>query len=62
MPFFSETAGAGYALLSLSSGTGNWWGTLIGRNGTSYVPAPWISDANGGTNNPEPGIIWYWVR
>ncbi len=62
MPFFSETAGAGFALLSLSSGTGNWWGTLIGKNGTSYVPAPWISDANGGTNNPDPGIIWYWVR
>jgi hypothetical protein len=61
MPWYGNTAGSGSAYLTLASGTGNWWGTLVSNNG-SYSPAPWISDANGGTNNPNPGIIWYWVR
>jgi hypothetical protein len=47
--------------LTLSSGTGNWWGTMISNNST-YAPSPWISDAGGGTVNYNPGIIWYWVR
>ena len=61
MPFRSSTAGGGVGYLTLSSGSGNWWGTMISNN-SSYSPSPWISDAGGGTNNPEPGIIWYWVR
>lgn len=61
MPFRSTTAGNGIAYLTLSSGSGNWWGTMISNNST-YSPSPWISDAGGGTNNPNPGIIWYWVR
>ena len=61
MPFRSTSAGSGIAYLTLSSGSGNWWGTMISDNST-YSPSPWISDAGGGTNNPNPGIIWYWVR
>lgn len=61
MPFRSQTAGSGSGLLTLSSGTVNWWGTLISTS-SSYSPAPWISDAGGGTASPNPGIIWYWVR
>jgi hypothetical protein len=61
MPFRTTTAGAGTAYLTLSSGTGNWWGTMISNNST-YAPSPWISDAGGGTVNYSPGIIWYWVR
>jgi hypothetical protein len=61
MPFRTTTAGAGTAYLTLSSGTGNWWGTMISNN-SSYAPSPWISDAGGGTVNYSPGIIWYWVR
>ncbi len=59
MPWYWNSGGPAY--LTLASGSGNWWGTLVSNNG-SYSPAPWISDANGGTNNPNPGIIWYWVR
>ena len=62
MPFRSSTAGYGKGYLTLSSGTGNWWGTLISSD-IYYNPAPWLSDAGGGTStNPNPGIIWYWVR
>lgn len=61
MPWRSTTAGSGVAYLTISNGTGNWFGTLISYNST-YSPAPWISDANGGTANVSPGIIWYWVR
>jgi hypothetical protein len=61
MPFRSTTAGSGVAFLTLSTGSGNWWGTMISRD-SNYSPSPWLSDANGGTNNPNPGIIWYWVR
>ncbi len=61
MPWRSTTVGSGTGFLTLSDGTGNWWGTLISNN-TYYSPSPWISDAGGGTANPNPGIIWYWVR
>ena len=61
MPWRSTNAGSGVAYLTISNGTGNWFGTLISYNST-YSPAPWISDANGGTANVSPGIIWYWVR
>jgi hypothetical protein len=59
MPWYWNSGGPAY--LTLASGSGNWWGTLVSNNST-YSPAPWISDANGGTNNLNPGIIWYWVR
>jgi hypothetical protein len=62
MPWYSNTAGGTYALLTLTNPTGNWWGTLISAAGGGYIPAPWISDANGGTAIYNPGIIWYWVR
>lgn len=62
MPWYSSTAGSGFALLTLTNPTGNWWGTLISAAGGGYSPAPWISDANGGVGIQNPGIIWYWVR
>ena len=62
MPWYSNTAGSGFGLLTMSDGTGNWWGTLISSSG-GFTPAPWISDAGtGGNANQNPGIIWYWVR
>lgn len=61
MPWRSQSVGSGTGFLTLSDGTGNWWGTLISNN-ANYNPAPWISDAGGGTANQNPGIIWYWVR
>lgn len=61
MPWRSTTVGSGTGFLTLSDGTGNWWGTLISNN-TYYSPSPWISDAGGGAASPNPGIIWYWVR
>ena len=56
MPWYQT----GYALITTDDGPGNWWGTLITPGG--WGPAPWIGDGNGGTSNPDPGIIWYWVR
>jgi hypothetical protein len=61
MPWRSQSVGSGTGFLTLSDGTGNWWGTLISNN-VNYNPAPWISDAGGGIANQNPGIIWYWVR
>lgn len=60
MPWYGYV-GSNTGFYTLSSGSGNWWGTLIANN-VNYSPAPWISDAGGGTSNPNPGIIWYWVR
>lgn len=51
--------GSNTGFYSLSSGSGNWWGTLIANN-VSYSPAPWIGTLGG--NAANPGIIWYWVR
>jgi hypothetical protein len=56
MPWYQT----GYALITTDDGPGDWWGTLITPGG--WGPAPWIGNANGGTSNPSPGIIWYWVR
>jgi len=54
--------GSSTGFVTLSDGTGNWWGTLVANN-SNYSPSPWISDpGTGGTANPNPGIIWYWVR
>lgn len=61
MPWRSTVVGGGTGFLTLSDGTGNWWGTLVSNN-SYYSPAPWISDAGGGAANQNPGIIWYWVR
>jgi hypothetical protein len=62
MPWYSSTTGSGTGYITLSSGTGNWWGTMVANN-QYYSPAPWLSDASGGTStNTNPDIIWYWVR
>jgi Concanavalin A-like lectin/glucanases superfamily len=62
MPWYSNTTGAGTGYITLSTGTGNWWGTMVANN-QYYSPSPWLSDASGGTStNTDPGIIWYWVR
>ncbi len=51
--------GSNTGFYSLSSGSGNWWGTLIANN-QYYSPAPWIGTLGGTAANP--GIIWFWVR
>ena len=57
MPWYRN---ASNGIITTDNGGGSWWGTLITNGG--WTPAPWISDAGGGTANPYPGIIWYWVR
>ena len=56
MPWYRN----GNSMISTDDGGGNWWGTLITTEG--WQPAPWIYDAGGGSSNPHPRIIWYWVR
>ncbi|MCZ2477771.1 LamG domain-containing protein [Aquirufa antheringensis] len=58
MPWYGYV-GSNTGFLGLSSGSGNWWGTLVAYN-ASYAPAPWIGTLGGYAANP--GIIWYWVR
>jgi hypothetical protein len=58
MPWYGYV-GSNTGFYSLSSGSGNWWGTLIANN-QYYAPAPWIGTLGGYAANP--GIIWYWVR
>lgn len=58
MPWYGYV-GSNTGFLGLSSGSGNWWGTLVAYN-ASYNPAPWIGTLGGYAANP--GIIWYWVR
>ncbi len=60
MPWYSSSAGGGCGVITVDDGSGNWWGTLVSLCGWS--PTPWIYDAGGGTVNPDPGILWYWVR
>jgi hypothetical protein len=60
MPWYGYV-GSNTGFYTLASSSGNWWGTLISNN-VNYSPAPWIGSAGGGTANPNPGIIWYWVR
>tara|TARA_R110002072_G_scaffold14874_2_gene60737 strand:- start:352 stop:1239 length:888 start_codon:yes stop_codon:yes gene_type:complete len=59
MPWYQNTTSLG--IISTDNGPSRWWGTLITQS-TSWSPAPWISNAGGGSSNPNPGIIWYWVR
>ena len=62
MPWYSNTTGSGTGYITMSTGTGNWWGTMVSNN-QYYTPSPWLSDASGGSyTSPNPGIIWYWVR
>jgi hypothetical protein len=62
MPWYSSTTGSGTGYITLSTGSGNWWGTMVANN-SYYSPSPWLSDASGGTStNQNPDIIWYWVR
>lgn len=56
MPWYQNACGA----ITTDNGGGNWWGTLISLCG--FSPTPWIWLAGGGTADPDPGIIWYWVR
>ena len=56
MPWYQNDCGT----ITTDNGGGNWWGTLISTCG--WNPTPWIWDAGGGTTDPDPGIIWYWVR
>lgn len=57
MPWYQNDCGT----ITTDDGGGNWWGTLISIcNG--WIPTPWIDNAGGGVSNPNPGIIWYWVR
>lgn len=59
MPWYSDCEG--YITTSSLCGGGSWWGTLISRSG--WTPAPWISGGCGIEGcNPNPDIIWYWVR
>jgi hypothetical protein len=58
MPWYQNRSG--YGLITTDDGPNNWWGTLITDGG--WNPAPWISNAGGGATNPDPGILWYWVR
>jgi len=60
MPWYGYV-GSNTGFITLSDGTGNWWGTMVSNN-SYYSPSPWISDAGGGAANANPGIIWYWVR
>jgi hypothetical protein len=60
MPWYNQSEALSPAMITTDNGGGVWFGTLI--NGISWNPAPWISDAGGGPTNPNPGIIWYWVR
>jgi len=60
MPWYSSSAGGGCGVITTDDGNGNWWGTMISLCGWS--PTPWIYDAGGGTANPDPQILWYWVR
>ena len=59
MPWYQNTTSLG--IISTDNGPSRWWGTLITQN-TGWNPAPWITNAGGGSRNPNPGIIWYWVR
>jgi hypothetical protein len=55
MPYYAP-GGEGIITTSFYPGGGAWWGTLV-TGDTNWGPAPWEANLN-----PNPGIIWYWVR
>jgi len=57
MPWHRNHAG----VITVDDGSGNWWGTIISTH-NGWNPSPYIDNAGGGQSNPNPGIIWYWVR
>lgn len=62
MPWVDAAATANGKLTTSVSSQGSWWGTII-EAGSSFSPAPWISDAvSGWTDADNPGVIWYWMR
>ncbi len=54
MPYYSS--GASGIITTSHDPNNEWWGTLIANSGWS--PAPYINCSG----NPNPNIIWYWVR
>nr|WP_294898811.1 fibrinogen-like YCDxxxxGGGW domain-containing protein [uncultured Pedobacter sp.] len=56
MPWYQNDCGT----ITTDNVGGNWWGALISICG--WNPAPWIYDGGGGATDPDPRIIWYWVR
>ena len=60
MPWYNNSE---QGIITTDDGAGYWWGTLI-QCCRNWEPTPWIyqSGINGGPANPEPGIMWYWVR
>ena len=52
MPWIGNAAGE---LTTSASSSAAWWGTICSSN--NYSPAPWMSEVQ-----PNPGMIWYWVR
>ena len=51
MPYINSSR-----LLTTWGGAGSWWGTIATAS-SGFTPAPWIN----GTQ-PNPGIIWLWVK
>ena len=51
MPYISSTR-----LLTTWGGVGSWWGTIATAS-SGFSPAPYMSSPQ-----PNPGIIWYWVK
>ena len=60
MPWYNNSE---YGIITTDDGAGSWWGTLI-QCCRDWEPTPWIDQTgiNGGPDNREPGIMWYWVR
>ena len=59
MPWYRYTTSRG--IITTDDGSGDWWGTLISPS-LAFDPSPWITSSGGGPNNPNPGVMWYWVR
>jgi len=58
MPWYSDCSGF---ITTSADCSGSWWGSLVATEG--WGPAPWIGAGCGEEGcQPDPGIIWYWVR
>ena len=53
MPWYAP--GHAGTITTSSAPDDSWWGTLVSTSG--FNPAPWLQSFN-----PNPEIIWYWVR